>query len=132
MRTHALALLTVVTWASSTPSQAQAPSKPESSIRIITTIEMRENAWKEFNEADANLNVVYKKLLARIEEPAVKANLQAAQRAWLHYRDTNAKFEASFYEGGTIQPQIHTISMTTMTKNRSKELQNVLDTEFDR
>ena len=131
MRKHTLALLAVVICISSTSTRAQAPSRAESTPRIITTVEMREHAWKEFNEADAQLNAVYKKLLARIDDPAQKANLQTAQKAWLKYRDTNAKFEASFYEGGSIQPQIHTICLTTMTKNRSLELQHVLDNEFD-
>jgi uncharacterized protein YecT (DUF1311 family) len=97
-----------------------------------TTAGMREQASKVYKQADTKLNAVFNRLLAKIDDEVQKEKLRSAQRAWLKYRDANAEFESFFYDGGTIQPQICTNSLTTMTKNRTKELQHILATEFDR
>jgi len=109
---------------------AQEPPKLATSGRIITTVEMREDALKEFNKADSQLNVVYRKLLSRLTDKNQQAKLRNSQRAWLKYRDSSAEFEASFYEGGSIQMQLHTSFLTKLTESRVKELQSTLENEF--
>lgn len=54
-------------------------------------------AGKEFNEADADLNVTYQKVLAKMKDPEDRALFIAAQRAWVQYRDANVKFNARYY-----------------------------------
>jgi uncharacterized protein YecT (DUF1311 family) len=110
---------------------AQESPKPAASDRIITTVEMREDAMNDFNKADSQLNLVYRKLLSRLTDKNQQAKLRNSQQAWLKYRDSYAEFEASFYEGGTIQVQFHTSFLTKMTESRVKELQNTLENEFD-
>lgn len=131
MWTRIFSLLAVGTCSSLCSLQSKQTTKVHPSTRIETTVDMRKSAMKEFNEADAQLNKIYGKLLSRLGDEGQKAKLRAAEKAWLKYRNAHSEFEAAFYEGGSIQPQMRTGCLTTMTKNRIKELQNVLDTEFD-
>lgn len=110
----------------------QSPSQPDKSTKNLTTIDMQQIASKDFKEADEELNRVYKRLLSRLDGPGQIARLRSAQRAWLKYRDLNADFQGSLYEGGSIRPQIETYAMTEMTKNRTKELQSIITNNFDR
>ena len=110
---------------------AQEPPKASNSDRIITTFEMREDALREFKIADSQLNKVFQQLLSRLNDKSQSQKLKVSQRAWLKFRDSYAEFEASFYEGGTIQIQFHTNFLTKMTQARTKELQETLETEFD-
>ena len=130
MRMSAKPFLVLVAYSIGNLLLSQAPPQISPADPIITTVEMRKIAGKEFAEADEQLNKVYAKLLARLDA-SQKLKLRMAQRAWLKYRDENATFEASFFEGGSIQPQIYAGSLTAMTANRTKELQQVLDTAFD-
>ena len=90
------------------------------------TIEMRECESKNMKEADAELNKIYKQLMSRIDKNQ-KDKLKAAELAWIKYRDAHCEFEASFYEGGTMQPQVHSSCLRAMTEKRTKELQEVLN-----
>ena len=53
--------------------------------------EMTQSAAKEFERADAELNAVYKKALAGLDETG-KEKLTKAQRAWVAFRDAQAAF----------------------------------------
>ena len=53
-----------------------------------TQSDMNECAGTEYRAADAELNKVYKQLMATGDEPFRK-RLQAAQRAWLAFRDAH-------------------------------------------
>ena len=131
MRTIFLAFTTAMVIISPSHVLSQESPKVGSPGRIVTTLDMRENAWKEFKIADAELNKVFNELHSRLDDAIQKAKLRAAETAWLKYRDANANFESSLYEGGSIRPQIHTGCLTTMTQNRTKELQLILDSDFD-
>lgn len=98
----------------------------------MTTVEMRECAGRKFKAADAELNQVYALLLGKLTADSDKQLLKKAQRAWLQYRDSNADFEASFYEGGSAQEQIRVYALIRMTQDRTKELKNTIDSEFNR
>ena len=45
-----------------------------------------------------------------------------AQRAWIVFRDSNARFQSDSMRGGTGQGLIHISTMTDMTIQREKEL----------
>lgn len=80
-------------------------------------------AGAEFNAADAKLNQVYKKLLGSIDDPAQKALLVSAQKAWLKDRDANVALFAARYEyskGGLFYNLY-------MVQERTKFLQALLD-----
>ena len=80
----------------------------------------------ELKNVNAHLSLIFNKLLANLDS-FQKKKLEASQSAWLKYRDENAEFEASFYEGGTAQPLNRIGYQISMTKKRAKELQEVID-----
>jgi uncharacterized protein YecT (DUF1311 family) len=79
----------------------------------------------EMNAADAQLNQVYKKLAASIDDDAQKALLVAAQKAWIKARDTDIALFAARYEyskGGLFYNLY-------LTQQRTKFLQALIDNE---
>jgi uncharacterized protein YecT (DUF1311 family) len=91
-----------------------------------TTAEMRDCAGKEYKQADAELNRVYKQLMSKLDDEGHKAALKNAQQAWIRYRDANCEYEAYLNQGGTIYPVIYTGCLTRMTRARTTELQELL------
>jgi uncharacterized protein YecT (DUF1311 family) len=86
-----------------------------------TQTEMNICAGKEYKTADAALNKVYQQLVAilNVEE---KAQLKAAQTAWIKYRDANCVFVGDQYKGGSIRPMIQGLCLADVTQNRTVEL----------
>jgi uncharacterized protein YecT (DUF1311 family) len=114
---------------------AQAPEKRKDPCdNPITTVEMRACALKKYQKADTELNVAYKLLTDKVKAAGYQNEhkLVDAQRAWIRYRDTNADFEASFYDGGSIQVQIRLYALIRMTQARTKEINDIISNEFDR
>ena len=89
-----------------------------------TQAEMNEEAGIEYKKADAELNKVYKELREALSDEQ-KAKLKEVQLLWLKYRDANAEFAASMYEGGSIAPMVYSGAMTTSTEHRVGELKNL-------
>lgn len=81
MRTLAYVLALTLIGLPAVQGRAQERPKTEAPERIQTTADMREAAWKEFSEAEAQLNRVYQKVLARLEGEGQKAKLRSAQQA---------------------------------------------------
>ncbi|MEZ0253838.1 MAG: lysozyme inhibitor LprI family protein [Chthoniobacter sp.] len=53
-----------------------------------------------------------------------KEKLKASERAWLVYRETQAKFQADVVaRGGTMAPLIYNECRVALTKARIKELE---------
>lgn len=82
---------------------------------------MNQCAKAGFEKADKELNTQYQKLLKCL--PAERKELlKAAQRDWVKYRDSEAQFDASSWEGGTAEPMARSSSMEETTSQRVKEL----------
>ena len=89
------------------------------------TSEMLNCIGAETKVQDARLNLAYKGLMATLT-PSRKQQLQAAERAWLKYRDANC----SFYEdpdGGTLATVNGADCIRSSTTSRAKELQGFLN-----
>jgi len=86
-----------------------------------TQTEMNICAGKEYRTADATLNRVYQQLVAMLDA-AEKAQLKAAQTAWIKYRDANCDFVGDQYKGGSIRPMIYGLCLADVTQNRTIEL----------
>ena len=106
MRMTFLAFTTAMALISPSSVLSQESPKDVPSGRIVTTLDMRESAWKEFKIADAQLNKVFNELLSRLDDAVQKAKLRTAETAWLKYRDANAKFESSLYEGRSEERRV--------------------------
>ena len=105
---------------SADPKQNQKTQDPCANAK--TTPEMRDCAGKEYKQADAELNQVYKQLMSKLEDPGHQAALKSAQQAWIKYRDTNCEYESYLNRGGTMYSVVNTGCLTRMTKERTTEL----------
>jgi len=85
---------------------------------------MDNDAAKRFAKADAELNVIYKKLLASLDDVA-KEKLRVAQRAWVAFRDAEAVFEADESRGGTIEPLLVLTTKADLTEERINVLRKI-------
>ena len=75
---------------------------------------MDECDQRRYEEADASLNQVYKKLLLRLDD-LEKTRLEHSQQAWIKFRDANCELASDF---------VYQQCLTTMTRERTIELNN--------
>jgi uncharacterized protein YecT (DUF1311 family) len=90
-----------------------------------TQYEMNQTAAQGYFKADAELNKVYKILMSKLDEKG-KSLLINAENDWIKYRDAHCKFEASFYEGGSMQPMIYSSCLESLAMDRIKELKDAI------
>jgi uncharacterized protein YecT (DUF1311 family) len=88
---------------------------------VKCTIQARE-AW------DKELNVVYNKLMNRLE-PKGKEDLKQSQRQWIKYRDDQFQFIGTFYDGfeGTMWIPMRAGALTEVVKERTIRLRSYLN-----
>lgn len=77
----------------------------------------------ETQRQDARLNKAYKALMSNLAAERKKP-LQAAQRAWLAFRDTNCDFYFD-PDGGSLARVSANDCVMTMTATRAHELENL-------
>lgn len=75
----------------------------------------------DYQAADAKLNATYKGLVGDGDEKSNKM-LQAAQRAWITFRDAECAYSTSDSEGGSIHPMEVSQCLTELTNERVKQL----------
>lgn len=95
-----------------------------------TQAEMNICARNEFKAADIVLNRVYNQLMSKLDDTG-KVKLKEAQGAWLKYRDADCDYEASLFEGGSMQPMVLSSCFARVTRARTAELRQQLK-ELDR
>ena len=81
---------------------------------------LREN----LDEADKELNDIYKRLIGSLQNPA---HLRRAQRAWLTVRDGDCRHVSSGEEGSRIGGKWYLACAEEKTRARISELQKYLD-----
>jgi uncharacterized protein YecT (DUF1311 family) len=80
------------------------------------------------DKADAALNGVYREIVARLADDAVKTKrLIAAEKAWIAFRDAECAFANSDTEGGSIHSMEVTLCEEKLTTTRTQELQGYLE-----
>lgn len=89
--------------------------------QAVSTAEMRTCANRLYQEADAELNQVYRQLIAQLSAPR-KTQLKASQQAWLAFRDKNADFAAGVAGGGSMASLVEVMELTAMTRTRTEQL----------
>jgi len=82
-------------------------------------------AFQRWQKADARLNVLYGQL-AKKTAAEDRPKLQAAQRAWIAYRDLECSFEGAEAEGGTLQPLLISDCRNTLTRQRVADFERLL------
>jgi uncharacterized protein YecT (DUF1311 family) len=83
---------------------------------------MNRCAEDDYARADAELNRVYKQVMNGLDTQSEQL-LKAAQRDWIAFRDDECKYENVQNEGGSIYPLVYNGCLTTLTKARTKQLQ---------
>ena len=88
--------------------------------------EMNREAEAAFAKADAELNRVYAKVVATLDEGS-RAKLKASQRAWIAFRDAQAEFEMdNEARDGSMAPMIYAGVRSSLTKARLTEFKELL------
>lgn len=95
-----------------------------------TQTELNYCAAQRYTRADSVLNHRYREVMRTLEAAPERAEaLRAAQRAWIRFRDAQCAFQASRYEGGSMQPMIRLLCLETVTRDRAEGLANLLADE---
>ena len=109
-------------------SDAQKGQKQQNPCEdAATQFEMNQCARKEHEAADAELNKVYNRFAAMLDDEQ-RAQLKAAELAWIKYRDATCEFEGAFYKGGTMRPMIQSYCLARVTNERTAELKLQIET----
>ena len=77
-------------------AQAQSSSEPALDCTDANRLGqqgMNQCAWEAFNKQDRDLNQLYRRLMKQSDAESAR-QLQAAQRAWLQFRDLECIFES--------------------------------------
>ena len=85
----------------------------------LSQAELNECYGNAYKEADAELNVLYRQITARLkDDKATTELLVAAQRAWVAFRDAECALSASGVSGGTAHGMISAICLDKLTGKR--------------
>jgi uncharacterized protein YecT (DUF1311 family) len=105
-----------------------------SALYAQTQMEMNESAQSNFQAADAKLNEIYQKIrFVYSDDPVFLKQLQAAQIAWIKFRD--AQMSAVFpltnnenprFKYGSVYPMCYAYTLAALTEQRSTELETWL------
>lgn len=100
-------------------------------------LEMAACARDDFNTADAELNRVYRELLAAgAREPVFIAKLRSAQQAWIRFRDAEleSRFACENQDNRVCWGSMITLDWpaykTQLTRERTRELGKLLEERF--
>jgi uncharacterized protein YecT (DUF1311 family) len=87
---------------------------------------LNECAGGKLSKAELELGVLYKRLLAKASNPAHRLKVEAAQTAWIAYRDAelDAKYPAENKQEqyGSVYPMCFADDRVEMTRQRIEEL----------
>ena len=80
-----------------------------------------------YKKADAELNVLYRQIIARLKDDKATAKLLvAAQRTWVTFRDAECDFSASGVSGGSAHGMVLAICPARLTGKRIDDFKNFL------
>ncbi|MFD2057142.1 lysozyme inhibitor LprI family protein [Mesorhizobium calcicola] len=78
-------------------------------------------AGEDYQAADARLNKAYQDLISS-DDADSKRLLQAAQRAWITFRDAECAHSTAASEGGSIHSMEVSQCLTRLTNDRTRQL----------
>lgn len=131
----ASAALVLVSLAAGFPSAARAQGDVNCE-EPTTQFDMTECAGRDYEAADAELNVQYKatrKVLAERDKDitdgseSAAESLLTAQRAWIAYRDAQCETTGLQAQGGTMQPMLISGCLADLTTKRTEELKQLAE-----
>lgn len=84
-------------------------------------------AVKELEAADNDLNRIREDLSKKISDPAAKAALDEAEKAWDAYRDAECNFESSGVAGAAAEQMVVAYCQVQRARTRITVLKRILD-----
>ncbi|MDR0564771.1 MAG: lysozyme inhibitor LprI family protein [Azoarcus sp.] len=93
-----------------------------------TQLELNQCATAEYRLADEELNQIYTRFRAALDNNHKKA-LTEVQRTWVKFRDLSCKFELSNGTGGSAEPMAYSICLTKRTRARTQEFKDMANCE---
>lgn len=121
---------------------AQDAAVPPGCDNANTQMEMDACASDQYQQADAELNTVYREAVSRLERAdrefsEISSNLvgavdalKVAQRAWIAFRDASCDLAGFEARGGTLERTIYIGCQTELTRKRTAELRDLLAAEW--
>ena len=99
----------------------------------LSQAELNECYCNAYKKADAELNVLYRQITARLkDDKATTKLLVEAQRAWVAFRDAECDFSASGVSGGSAHGMILAICLDKLTLKRIDDFKNYLNCQEGR
>jgi len=93
----------------------------------LSQAELNQCYGNAYKKADAELNVLYRQITARLkDDKATTELLVAAQRAWVAFRDAECDFSASGVSGGSALGTMLAICLDKLTGKRIDDFKNYL------
>ena len=86
----------------------------------LTQLEINRCAAGQFRKSDKLLNAAYQRIMSNLSG-VDRANLIAAQRAWLEYRSSHC-WALRQYHGGSLAPTDESFCLQDLTEARTREL----------
>jgi len=102
--------------AATTVARAQECDRSDDSQQMMNIC-----AGEDYQAADARLNQAYQALI-RSDDADDKKLLQAAQRAWISFRDAECAHSTAASSGGSIHAMAVSQCLTRLTNDRIKQL----------
>jgi uncharacterized protein YecT (DUF1311 family) len=100
--------------------------------RLNTQSEMNEYAAQELRDSESQMNKVFDEIISKLEKNIeLKELMEKAQKAWVEYRENQAKANSEPYKGGSIYPLVYNTNKTKITITRINELDKIAHREED-
>ncbi|MFT3987401.1 lysozyme inhibitor LprI family protein [Aestuariivirga sp.] len=93
-----------------------------------TQAAMNECANSDFESADRQLNLDYKKIIGRLDAPG-QTSFRKAQEAWIKFRDSECEFRSSGVQGGSVYPMVYGECLAELTTKRLADFKYYLTCE---
>lgn len=106
----------LVLLAGASVARAQECDRSDDSQQMMTIC-----AGEDYQAADARLNKAYQDLISSDDADDLKL-LQAAQRAWISFRDAECAHSTAASNGGSIHAMAVSQCLTRLTNDRIKQL----------
>jgi uncharacterized protein YecT (DUF1311 family) len=96
-------------------------------------------AHRDFQRADAEMNVVWKRVAAVMKQsdaeldrsidrqPLYWPTLLAGQRGWIAWRDSQCMLESFQARGGSMQPMLDSGCRSRLTDDRTRQLKSLIE-----
>lgn len=113
------------------PAQSQAQTNESSACDAAQTqLELNECSAKALGVSDKKLNQLYRTVEGRLAGDAdARGLLVDAQRRWIAFRDAECAFRTSAVQGGSIEPMVRSLCLTSLTDARIADLEALLSCE---